>query len=61
MVRPVSPVPEGGRRKKGGVAGRRCFNCGKTGHLSADCDLPAGNMACYNCGEIGHKSADCPN
>mmetsp|Transcript_43940 Transcript_43940/g.141660 ORF Transcript_43940/g.141660 Transcript_43940/m.141660 type:complete len:118 (+) Transcript_43940:77-430(+) len=47
-------------RRNGGATGRRCFNCGKPGHLSADCELPPGNTACYNCGKPGHKSADCP-
>jgi len=50
----------GGRRRKG-AGGRRCFNCGQVGHLSADCDLPPGNTACYNCGQQGHKSSECPN
>jgi hypothetical protein len=30
----------------------RCFNCGKVGHMSADCIKPAGNKACYNCGQV---------
>ena len=40
---------------------RRCFNCGKMGHISADCTRPAGNKACYNCGKEGHIAKDCPN
>lgn len=40
---------------------RRCFNCGKIGHISADCTKPAGNKACYNCGQEGHIAKDCPN
>ena len=40
---------------------RKCFNCGKPGHLSADCTQPAGNTACYECGQPGHKARDCPN
>lgn len=48
------------RRNKKSNAGKRCFNCGKNGHLSADCTVAAGNTACYNCGGEGHKSAECP-
>jgi hypothetical protein len=40
---------------------RRCFNCGKMGHISADCTKAAGNKACYNCGEDGHIAKDCSN
>lgn len=40
---------------------RRCFNCGKMGHISADCTKPAGNKSCYNCGQDGHIAKDCPN
>ena len=46
-------------KRRGG--GRRCFNCGTPGHLSADCTVPAGNTACYTCGEQDHKSNACPN
>lgn len=40
---------------------RRCFNCGRMGHISADCTKPAGNKACYNCGQEGHIAKECPN
>jgi cellular nucleic acid-binding protein len=40
---------------------RRCFNCGKVGHISAECTQAAGNKACYNCGQDGHIARDCPN
>jgi hypothetical protein len=33
----------------------RCFNCGKVGHMSADCIKPAGNKACYNCGQVRNR------
>eukprot|EP00964_Phaeocystis_antarctica_P088867 scaffold56570_cov55-Phaeocystis_antarctica.AAC.1 len=38
-----------------GALHRKCFNCGKPGHLSADCTQPQGNTACYECGQPGHK------
>ena len=34
-----------------------CFNCGKSGHRSAQC--PLGPM-CHTCGQHGHKAASCP-
>lgn len=61
---PEGAAPEGERkprRKTGSLAGKRCFNCGQNGHLSADCGVPAGNTACYGCGQQGHKSNECPN
>jgi len=44
-----------------GATFRKCFNCGKPGHLSADCPQPQGNQNCYECGQPGHKARDCPN
>lgn len=49
------------RRTGGDDSRRRCFNCGNSGHLSADCVMPAGNTACYVCGMEGHKSKECPS
>jgi len=47
--------------RKERLASRRCFNCGKIGHISTDCPKPAGNKSCYNCGLEGHIAKDCPN
>ena len=38
----------------------RCFNCGKTGHVSAECSQPQGSTACFHCGKEGHLSRACP-
>ena len=47
--------------RKERLASRRCFNCGKIGHISTDCPKPAGNKSCYNCGLEGHIAKHCPN
>jgi len=62
----------GGGGGKGG--GQDCFNCGREGHLSRDCDEPrkgkggggksfggsrGGDQECFNCGQVGHLSRDC--
>ena len=35
---------------------RQCDNCGRSGHIAADCGDPA---ACTVCGTAGHTNADC--
>ena len=37
---------------------RRCFNCGSTNHMKAECTM---GKQCYNCGESSHIAGDCPN
>ena len=39
----------------------RCFNCGKKGHTSQDCEKPQGSTACFVCGAADHQSRSCPH
>lgn len=39
--------------------GRKCFNCGKDGHISAKCP-GKGERLCFKCQRPGHVSRDCP-
>lgn len=43
------------------LASRRCFNCGKIGHIGIECPKPAGNKNCYNCGGADHIAKECTN
>ena len=41
---------------------RKCVNCGKEGHLAADCRGPKrelGQRPCFICGKTGHIARDC--
>ncbi|KAD4586622.1 hypothetical protein E3N88_24223 [Mikania micrantha] len=53
------------------VSSRKCYRCGKMGHVIAECDLdtcnrfhtftPHETQQCFTCGGKGHISANCPN
>ncbi len=69
--RPGPPRAAGGQftkdeaRLPGDARGReqKCVNCGKAGHMAAQCRLPKrepGERPCFGCGEVGHVSANCP-
>lgn len=43
-------------KKRGGGHDRKCYNCGKEGHIAAKCRAP---KKCYKCGKSGHIAAEC--
>lgn len=47
------------QKKGGGNSDKKCFSCGKPGHVASRC--PNGTeRTCFNCGRVGHISRDCP-
>ena len=52
----------GGSKKGGERDTRRCFKCGKGGHIAAKCTSTGTSDAakkCYKCGDPGHIAKDC--
>ena len=47
------------QRKKRGLA-MKCYNCGKSGHLSKNCDAPKRVFTCYLCKRTDHVASRCP-
>jgi len=35
---------------------RKCFNCGKIGHVARSCEMP---RKCFDCGKPGHTDRNC--
>src|SRR3569623_2610132 len=47
---------------RGGGRVKRCYLCGKEGHIKRDCERntrASGKIICYKCGAEGHKKRDC--
>ena len=55
---PLPRPADGGKRPR--VEDKKCYNCGKKGHVYRDCPSPR-SVKCYNCNKEGHISRDCPS
>lgn len=57
-VRDSVSQPPKTRTARSGVAPRRCWVCGETGHWVRDCPN-GGKDRCLVCGEVGHQASEC--
>jgi len=45
---------------RGGGRPKKCFLCGKEGHIKKNCDRSQGKRVCWKCGQDGHVKKHCP-
>ena len=56
--RAAKPAQSGAAKSSTSV----CFNCGRPGHLAANCTAESKSVVrCYACGGVGHLARDCAN
>ena len=48
-----------GRQDRQGEKGRKCYNCGREGHLARDSNCPAKGRKCSKCARYGHFALCC--
>ena len=46
-------------QRKGDDKPRKCYNCGREGHLAIDRSCPAKGKKCAKCGRYGHFALCC--
>ena len=40
---------------------KRCYRCGRAGHIMRDCTFEEKQKPCFLCGKFGHVRSECPN
>ena len=49
----------GDKSQRSAVTSRKCYRCGKVGHIAADMGCPAKGQRCQKCNNVSHFAACC--